>query len=247
MFEPDKMLILQGEDIVINDFITLHQPNVGQITSFGEQKFFSIFHSLCGIPSDMKSILDDNGIDYMKITDWELFLSLCRMYKKEDTSLIFGDLDFSKGEMFVDKETGKTVLVLEQGVVTEDMYLQFIPFVREMVGYTVKREKAANKFTKKILIDEDRQKREQAKNKKYESFLYSIVLSLVNTEEFKYNYQTVFDCTIYQLTKSYLQIQNKKSACALYQGSMSGFVDTSKINKSNFSWVYSEDKFNNTK
>ena len=243
MLELDKMKILRGKDIIINDFITLLQPNIGDITEIGEQRFFSIFHSLCGIPSDMKSVLFDAGIDYMKISDWEYFLSLCKVYKQEDTALIFGDLDFSKGKMFMDKETGKTVLMLEQGIITEEIYEQFIPLVREMIGYTVKREKAANKFTKKILIDEDREKRQLAKGKKYESFLFSIVLSLVNTEEFPYNYETVFDCTIYQIMKSFLQIQNKKSACALYQGSMSGFVDTSKINKANFSWVYSEDKF----
>lgn len=241
----DKMKLLLCRPVVINDFITLKQPTVREIVDADEQRYFSVFHSLAGIPSDMKSVLWDMGVDYMKMSDWELFISLSRMYKKEDTELIFGDLDFSTAEILVDEETQQTVLSLEQGIVTEEIYDQFIPYIREMIGYTLKREKAANKFTKQILIDEDREKRQLNKDKPYESFLFSIILSLVNTEEFPYDYDTVLNCSMYQLMKSFLQIQNKKSACALYQGSMSGFVDTSKINKANFSWVYSEDKFKN--
>ena len=112
-----------------------------------------------------------------------------------------------------------------------------------MIGYVLKREKAANKFTKMILIEEDRQKRELNASKPFVSSLLPIIVSLVNTEEFSYKYEDAFDVTIYQLMKSYLQIQNKKSAMALYQGSMSGFVDTSKINRKDFSWIYDESKF----
>lgn len=239
----DKMKVLLNRPIIINDFITIKQPNIRDIVDYDEQKYFSTFHSLCSIPSDMKSVLWDMGIDFMKMSDFELFISLSRMYKKEDTQMILGDLDLSSAELKFDEETQKPVLQLEQGLITEEVYEEFIPYVREIIGYTLKREKAANKFTKMILIDEDRNKRALNRDKDYESFLFSMIISLVNTEEFSYDYESILDCTVYQTMKSFIQIQNKKSACALYQGSMSGFVDTSKINKSNFSWVYSEDKF----
>lgn len=243
MISLDKSKILLGEPIVINDFITIQQPRVGEIIRNDERKYFSTFHSLSSIPSDMKSPLWDVGIDFTKISDWELFISLSRMFKQEDTQLIFGNIDFSSAELIVNNETGKTELLLEQGVIDEETYNQFIPYVREMVGYVLKREKPQNKITKMVMIDEDRLNRAHPKKNADESFLFSMIISLVNTEEFSYNYETVKDITVYQLMKSFVQIQNKKSACALYQGSMSGFVDTSKINKSNFSWVYSEDKF----
>lgn len=238
----DKSRVLLGEPIVINDFITINQPRVGEIIRHDEQKYFSTFHSLGSIPSDMKSILWDMKIDFTKISDWELFISLSRMFKKEDTEMVLGDIDLSSAEILVDEETQQTVLAVEQGIITEEIYNQFIPYIREMVGYTVKRDKPMNKATKMALIDEDRINRAHPK-KTDESFLFSMIVSLVNTEEFSYNYETVMNTTVYQLMKSFLQIQNKKAACALYQGSMSGFVDTSKINKSQFSWVYSEDKF----
>lgn len=240
----DELKILRGDDICPIDGVVLHQPTVNEIVDFGEARFFSVFYSMCAIPSDMKSALWDNGIDFMKITDWDLFIMLSRNFTAEQTSLIFRDIDFSKLEIMKNTETDRLVLVRDENfIITEEIYLSFIPIVRDMIGYVLKREKAANKFTKQILIDEDRKKRNNPSDKKSSSTLLPIILSLVNTEEFSYTYKDAYDLTIYQLMKSYYQIQNKKSACALYQGSMSGFMDTSKIKKDNFSWLYDENKF----
>ena len=239
----DQLKILRGKPIDVDGIVTLLQPTIDQICDFGEQRFFSTFFTLCSIPSDMKSALWDANLDFMKVTDWQLFLMLSRNFTKEDTSLIFGDIDLQSMKMMKYAETGEVVLTDGKIYITEASYMTFIPYVREMIGYVMKREKAGNKFTKMILIEEDRQNRERNASKPFSSSLLPIIISLVNTEEFSYNYDDVFSITIYQLMKSYMQIQNKKSAMALYQGSMSGFVDTSKINRKDFSWIYDESKF----
>lgn len=241
MASIDEAKMLRGADIVINDTITVHQPRLNEIVDFGEQLFFSNMYSFCSIPSDMKSVLDDAGLDFMKVTDWQLFLMLSRSMDYEATSLVIPNIDFAKLELMQVGDTEEVVLSNGEIIITEEMYNEFIPYVRLQVGYTLKREKAANKFTKQILIDEDRAKRKQSADKPYESMLNPIIISLINTEEFSYTYGTVYDVTFYQLLRSFEQIQKKKAACALYQGSMSGFVDTSKINKSNLSWIYEKE------
>lgn len=239
----DQLSILRGKPIVIDETVTLSQPTIDQICEFGEQRFFSTFFTLCSIPSDMKSALWDANLDFMKVSDWQLFLMLSRNFSQADTSLIFGDLDFQSMEMMKYPATGEVVLTDGTKCITEASYSTFIPYVREMIGYVLKREKAGNKITKMILIDEDRQNRQRNAEKPFSSTLLPIIISLVNTEEFPYKYEEAFGVTVYQLMKSYMQIQNKKSAMALYQGSMSGFVDTSKINRKDFSWIYDESKF----
>lgn len=253
MSSQNSTKILLGNDIYINDFITIKQPTIEQIVDFDEQKFYSIFYSMCSISSDMKSVLWDMGIDYTKISDWELFLSTCRGFTKDDTNLIFGDIDLSISQIMVDQTNDEKVLVLGainddgefvpdlEKIIRESDYLKFIEPIREMLGYTVKREMAANKVTKLALIDEDRIKRKANAKKQWESPLFQMIVSLVNTEEFKYNYAESKNLTMFQLMTSFKQVQNKKSACALYQGSMSGFVDTSKIDKNNFQWIYTND------
>lgn len=242
----DKCKVLSGEDIVINDKITLRQPTIREIINEDSQKFLSTFYRFCSIPSDLKSVLWDAGIDWNKMSDWELFINISRSFSKEDTHLIFGDnIDFSKmGLATIDDNENEVVLYDEEQelIIDEKTYLEFIDYVREMVGCTLKREKARNKATRLAMIEEDRINRLHPKQTNDDPFIYSAIITLVNTEEFPYTYESVKDITIYQLMKSFYQIPKKKSALALYQGSMSGFVDTSKIDKNNFQWIYTNDK-----
>lgn len=234
----DKLRLLCDREVKINDMITLRQPSLKEIADYGESIFFSVFYLLCSIPSDHKSMLWDAGIDFMKISDWELFLNVCKGLKREQTEIILGDLDFSAMDMVKNTQTGEVWLEGKKGIINKQTYLEFIPYLREIVGYVLKREKAGNKFTKMVLIEEDRKKKLKSQNEDYESTIFTMIMSLVNTEEFPYTYETVQGITLYQLNKSFIQIQNKKSACAVYQGSMSGFVDMSKVPSSQFQWTY---------
>ena len=256
----DRLKILSGDPIPVCDGITLYQPTLRQIKDFGEDKFYSSIWMLCSSAWDMPSLFDDMGIDFMTVSDWFFFIQIATQTKKEQTSLIFGDLDFSEFTPMERTKNDKTDIVLyrpekftDDGtkipdfVIDEDMYHAFIKYVREMIGFQHKGRKAKNKATAKVLIRDDRKQRERSKGSEFDSALFSQIVSLVNTEEFSYTYKTVFDITIYQLTKSFIQIQGKKSACALLQGSMGGFVDTSKIPSKDFSWVYDDEKYNSRK
>ena len=66
------------------------------IAKFGERDFFSVVHTITAIPSDMKSQLWDMGLDWMEVDDYELFMMLVQTLAPERTSILFGDLDFSK-------------------------------------------------------------------------------------------------------------------------------------------------------
>ena len=257
----DKLRILRGAPIKISDLLVIHQPTLGQIADAGEQRFLSVLWTMCSCAWDMPAAFDDMGIDFMTVSDWQCFIQTVRSFSAEDTRLIFGDLDFSKLlPMALKKSEDDTepeiVLINTEPITvygipyqpaqymfTEQMYKDMIPYVREMIGFQHKGRKAANRATAKILIMDDRKQRARHKDDAYESMFHNGIISLVNTEEFPYTYETVFDLTIYQFTKSLLQIQGKKQACAMLQGSMSGFVDTSKIPSSSFQWTYSDEKY----
>ena len=174
----------------------------------------------------------------------------------EDTKLILGDLDLSAMEIELELgEDEEKIFKLNKVVlneetqekeiefsIDEDTYMKMIKFIRSMCNIVPKVEKAANKFTKRILINESRRNLELNKNKPFSSVLHSLIISLVNTEEFPYDYKSIMDITLYQIMKSSYQIQTKKQSCALLQGSMSGFVDTSKLDKNLMNWMYDGEK-----
>lgn len=261
--EIDRLKILRGKPIVISDLLTIYQPTLAQIEEAGEQTFINSLWLMCSSAWDMPSAFDDMGIDFMSVSDWEFFIRIVSGFTIDNTKLVFGDLDFSKLRPMkykkVDSEENEAEIVLTniepitvnrkiyqptQYLFTEQLYHKMIPYVREMIGFSHKGRKAANRATAKILIMDDRKQRSKQKNDSYESMFHNGIISLVNTEEFSYTYETVFNLTIYQFTKSLIQVQGKKQACAMLQGSMSGFADMSNVPSINFQWTYSEEKYN---
>ena len=49
--EADELLLYFGDDYVVNDKITIHQPKIGEIVAY-EKEYFNTIYTLCAIPSD---------------------------------------------------------------------------------------------------------------------------------------------------------------------------------------------------
>ncbi len=243
----DKLALISGDPIPICDGISLLQPTLRDIKAYGEANFFGTFWTLCSSPWDIPSTLDDAGIDFMEISEWELFRGLITGYTPNQSGILFGDLDFSRFQLLSrlnEDGTEEEVLCNPDGVILDEQsYKLLISYIQQMIGFTHSGKKAGNKITKKVMIDDDRKRRKREKDKPFESILFDGIISLVNTEECKYDFTTIFDLTLYQYMKSFTQIQGKKAACALTQGSMSGFMDTSQIDKLEFQWTYSDEKY----
>ena len=164
--DVDDLKLYIGDDFVINDNIKVCQPTIRDIAEFGERDFFSVVHTITAIPSDMKSQLWDMELDWMEVDDFELFMMLAQTLTPDRTSLLFGDLDFSALRPFRNNQNGEIVLAdKETGVIIDKMiYLRIVSYLRKAFNITPKIEKAKNKITKRILIEEDRKKIEFNKN-----------------------------------------------------------------------------------
>ena len=77
----DRLQMYMGYDYILNEHIIIHQPTIGEIINLGEQKYWSVVYTICAIPSDMKSQLWDQGIDYEEISDFQLFIMLVKFAK----------------------------------------------------------------------------------------------------------------------------------------------------------------------
>ena len=245
--QEDRLKLLRGCPIEIADGIVVYQPPISEMI---DGNFFGALWQLCCSAYDMPSLLDDAGIDFMEVDDWTFFRIMCHTCTPEQTRSVLGDLDLSRfKEMEREfKETGKKDIVLydeeSKIIIDEDIYNRFVAILRELIGFSHPGKKAGNNATKKILIMDDRKRRNRRqKSEDNDSLIFDMIVSLVNTEEFSYDYETVFNLTFYQLLKSFTQIQGKKSAVALMQGSMSGFVDTSGISATDMAWTYSDEKY----
>ena len=242
LFEIDQLQLYFGDPYVINNNITIFQPTVGEIMKYGEKKYYSMVHTLTAISSDMKSQLDDIGLDYEQVEDFQLFMMLAPTLSQESTSILFGDIDFTKLKIYKNPENGLPMLAnKERGLKIDALiYERIVNYLRKVHGLKKKVEHAANRRTKMVLIEEDRRNIELNKNKPYKSFLTPLVSSVKVRMGYTKDY--VRDMGIVEFMDDVQRLQIINNADALLHGMYSGMIDTKKINKNEINWMRELDK-----
>lgn len=236
--DVDDLKLYIGDDYVINDNIKVLQPTIRQIAEFGEREFFSVVHTVTAIPSDMKSQLWDMELDWMEVDDFELFVMLVQTLTPDRTGLLFGDLNLSKlrpyNHPFIE---GEIALVdREAGILIDKMiYLRIVGYLRKAFNITPKVEKAANKMTKKILIEEDRKRIEINKDKPFKSFLLPLISSVKVKQGYTKEY--VLNMGYVEFMNDVARLQVIHNADHLLSGVYAGTIDMKKINKDELNWM----------
>ena len=92
-----------GHPYPITDKIIIHQPTIHDIIEYGEHEFYATLFMFIGNTTYRKLFLWENGIDWNKVSDYELFCNLVPVLPVEKTSILFGDIDFETFELY---ETG---------------------------------------------------------------------------------------------------------------------------------------------
>lgn len=236
-FAIDELKLYFGGDIVINQYVKIHSPMLGEVIDYGENEYLSTVYLLTAIPSDMKSQLFDIGIDYEEISDFELFYLLTRNLTPGRTSILLYDLDLSQMQLVQNPENGLLIMQSEQGVIDELAYGKIQRCLCKIHGITPKVEHAINKTTKRILIDLDRQRIAKAKTEEHKSMLKPLISAMMRFPGFKYKTSELKECSYYEFMDTVRGSQIYVQSTSLLQGSYSGMVDTSKINKDEFNWM----------
>ena len=235
--DVDELQLYFGDDYIINDYIKIIQPTIGKVVDYGEASYFSTVYTITAIPSDMKSQLWDLGLDWCEVDDFELFMMLVQTLTPDRTSILFGDLDFSKLKPYRNNQNGDIVLAdKETGIVIDKMiYLRIVNYLRKLHNIKPKVEKAANKMTKKVLIEEDRQKILYAKDKPFKSYLLPLISAIKVKQGYTKDY--VRNMGLYEFFDDVSRAQIIDQANHLLNGAYCGMADLKKVPKQDFNWM----------
>ena len=248
-YQFDMLRLYFGEDYRVTDDIVIHQPTIGDIIEYGEDYVYSVVSIFVANTTSYRLTLWDLGIDWNKISDFELFSSLISGLDVEKTRILFGDLDwskFNKASMILEDGTDSPPLLYNEEqdvIVTEEIYLHIRAYIRKMFNINPKVEKAKGKTTKQWMIDEERQKREKEKIERSKnpysnnSTLFPMISACINHPGFKYKTSELKEVGIIEFMDSVQRLQIYENTRALIQGSYSGFCDTSKIDKNQFNFM----------
>ena len=239
----NELSLLFGDTCRINNVISIRQPTFAELKNYDDVKYLNMVKTLCSTPADCMVLLDDISLDFEQISDFDLFVMLSQSFSVDDTRILFGDdLDFSTLKLKFDDEIQENVLygITNKGQlikIDSYTYMLIVDFLRECHGLTPNRTRAGNEFTKRWMIDDQREEIERNKNTKQKSFLKDVIPKMVCTAGFPYDYKSIQNITIAQLIVSMKSVLHEKSFTHLMNGIYSGTVDSSKLTSDEKRWL----------
>ena len=235
----NKKSLLNPTSVDIIPNLSIRIPTVGEILE-NEESYYSLINSLTATPFQYMVQLDDMGIDFTTINDYQLFLLIFPSFAKTDMSILFGDIDFSDIEVGTNPQNDSTILYSRKNniIIDEFVYSEIAKTIRKINGLQRENRKPGNDEAKKFRLELERKKQRRNARKPYDPYLEKMVVALVNRPEFKYNYEQVEDLSIYQFNKSFEQIKTSINFDNTMIGVYAGTVDVNKLkDKSSLSWI----------
>jgi hypothetical protein len=234
-----KRHLLFSHQVVINDYLHIEIPTVGQVID-NEDDYYSTLALVTSSPYDMMVQLDDMGIDFTEITEYELFLVMFHTIAEQDTSMLFGDLDLSKFKPVIDQSGDVLLRDSDTGYVIDiALYNDICTILRQIHGLERHIGKPVNEATKKYIIDRARKKmkRRLAKGGREDSQLESLIVAYVNAEQTSFTFDEVRDMTIYQFNESLKQVIKKVDYNNRMHGIYSGTVSAKDMSRDDLNWL----------
>ena len=230
----DQLKLFAGSPIQISKYVTVRNCKLKEILEFGEEEYWSIVSYICSTSFDHRVFLDDFGIDYLDIDDWNMFLNFRYALDYEKTKIIIPDIDFSKLNLYKNTETEEVVLKYDADgdiIINESIYTLMVEAIRDCHNMSRNFKIPGNAGAREVYMREARDAIMFADRKPFKSNLVPLISSLCNSPYFKYNYNTVWDLNIYSFMDAVKRINKIRNADAFLQGMYSGMMDTSKMNK----------------
>lgn len=233
----DDLSVYRGAPYQITDKIIITQPTLNQIADMGEQNYFSAMQRICSTSSDMKWPLHQAGYDWEQVEDYQMFQMIVSSLTKDQTKLVFGNVDLSLLTPRYKKDSEDIVLVdVENGVYIDEMvYIKIVSYLRKVHGFKRNVCRAESEFSHEMILEVDRSDIEKAKNKPYKSFLLPLISSVKARQG--YTKEEIFNMQIAEFLDEVNRLQIIVNTDALLGGAYSGMMDTKKVKKSEFNWM----------
>lgn len=233
---PTRHLLYQSE-YPINDSIHIVIPTVGEVLE-NEDEYYDMVSLFTAMPIDMMVQLDDVGIDFTTINEWDLFLLMFSSVKELDTSLIFGDVNLKAFSPAIDQQNGNIVLVDRATGIRIDraVHGQIASALRKIHHIEKDNRKPANGEAREYMIERARKKLRRAK-RTTDSQLESLIIALVNTEQYHYGFEGTRELSIYQFNESVRQIIKKIDYDNRMHGIYAGTVNAKELSQDDLNWL----------
>lgn len=230
--------LLYKQEYAINEHIKIQIPTVGEVLD-NEDDYYTMVTMLTAMPVDMMVQLDDIGVDFTAVNEYELFLILFNALKDKDTSLIFGELDLKPFRSAVNPQNNTIVLRnKETGVVIDrGIQGQIASVLRKIHNLKRNNRKPANQEAREYMLQRAREKMRRRSKRVNDSQLEELIVAMVNTEQFHYGFEGTRELSIYQFNESVRQVIKKIDYDNRMHGVYAGTVNAKELSQDDLNWL----------
>lgn len=230
--------LLYKKEIPINDRFSVKIPTVGEIIDH-EDEYYSIVAMLTALPIDMMVQLDDIGIDFTTINEYELFLLLFDSIKSQDCSLVFSGLDLEQFAPAINEQNNEIILLEEATglAIDRSVHARIADALRKIHHISKDMRKPGNKEAQQYMIDRARKKMRKAAKREHPSQLEELIVAMVNTEQYHYGYEGTRELSIYQFNESVRQVTKKVNYDNIMRGVYAGTISAKDLSQDDLNWL----------
>jgi len=237
----NTLQLLRGESIQITPQIIMNHPTLQEIIDYGEENYNNAINLFCMKPYDLMVELDDLGIDFRTLSDFDLFVQLLGTpIYKDAIKFWIGQCEF---KAYTNTENGELVLFDEMLDLKIDRYIygNMAEYVRQLHFISDKREfNVENDIAVQFLIEEERGKRKRQSKKpkkEFESQLSNTISFFCWNNNSGYSLRNVWDLKVYQFYDGIQRLHKTDHYKNTMLGVYTGNVDGSKIDMESINWA----------
>ena len=237
--------MLRGDDFKLNDKLIIKNRTIGEITDFGNDKYFNAISVFIQRPFDLCVSLDNADIDYQKLSDFQMCIYLMQNKEsQENLKFLYGDLNF---QTVIEDETNYIVLLdpINGVIIDEVKYTYISNYLKTINCIELKPIRIfPYESDRKEFIDHERGKlkrelEKQLRNKKpiEEDSMSKLITALAWGNSSGINIFNIWDLNTFQFYSGLKTVDKQKYVSYLMQGIYSGNVDSKNINKDDLNWM----------
>lgn len=248
--------LLNKNEYKINDDIIIKIPTLKDYrnTDNFQSDYQSIMSLFIITPSDRMVELDDEGIDFTSIDEYDFFISLfystyilnSKKINSPDSTKVFKNLDF-KYLNIIKNHQDEIVLINKNGkeIINKRLYMQISNVFCELFMIKKNRRNPQNLEAKKYIIEVERRHQKYIKKKsnkvdqERQNEFNEQIVAIVCRPGFTYDFDTINKLTIYDFYACLKQLIKDRNIDYIMNGAYCGFgsVDLNKISKNQLNWL----------
>lgn len=237
LYQKKIHLCKHVNDNIVNN-IDVIIPTVGDVIE-DEDNYWNLVSILTSMPIDCMCQLDEIGIDFTTINEYDLFVLFFPILQQLDTSLIFGDLDLTRFRRSIDDEDGTIAFIdIERDIrFDRDMQRKIAWVLRSLHHLEKNNRKPANEEAKQYMLKRAKEKMRRRKRRNIESQLEPLIVAMVNAEQYKYDFEGTKELSIYQFNESVRQVIKKVDYDNRMYGVYTGTLSVKDLSQEDLNWL----------